>query len=133
MERDAEIAQIKRDLEILRARHALYERWGRILKVFFVVWAPVLIIISIVALALRLAAFGAVYSGLFLGLFAVVAAILWLFHYAPSADLFQLRWIDLASAPLFGSSFSFRRNDVQMIEEQIAERERRLAELGVSS
>ena len=37
-DRDAEVGQIKRELEILRTRYALYRRMGRILNCFSVGW-----------------------------------------------------------------------------------------------
>lgn len=37
MDREAEIAQLTHELDILRKRLALYERWGRVLKIFFII------------------------------------------------------------------------------------------------
>jgi hypothetical protein len=53
MDIDAEIDRINRDLEILRARYALYGRMGQVLKVFFVVAMP-LFAIGVLALAVKL-------------------------------------------------------------------------------
>jgi hypothetical protein len=50
MHRDTETAQIKHDLEILRARYALYERTGRILKALAPVCAALLSVGAVVAL-----------------------------------------------------------------------------------
>ena len=135
MERDAEIAQIKHELEILRAHYALYGRWGGVLKGFLMVWTP-LFAIGVLALTVKLFLFEVVLGGFFVAMMLVVAAT--------PADLRPpFRWIDAVSPPPRFSaapytdfrSFLLRRHpsDAQMIEEQIAEREQRLMELGVPS
>jgi hypothetical protein len=130
VERDAEIAQIQHDLQILRARHASYERWGKVLRAFFV-YLPPLTVLLIAAILFM----GDPLMGVFvLGLGAAIVALIWL------AGDRRVRWIDVASQhmTLFiigpGIPFTMRRSasDALLIEEQIAERERRLLELGVS-
>jgi len=141
MDREAEIDQIKKELEILRARYALYGRMGRILKIFLMVWIP-LFAIGILALATKLFLFDTFYGVFFVGvaLIIFVAGIIWLVGYPDPRDKHRpLRWMDFASPPLQYSntftdlsSFLLRRpvSDVEMIEQQIADRERRLSELG---
>lgn len=129
MERDAEIAQIRHDLEILRARHASYERWGKVLRAFFV-YVPPLTVLVIAAILFMDDPLAGVFA---VGLGGAIIAFLWL------AGDRRVHWIDVASlrvspfsmAP--GIPFAARRSvsDALMIEEQIAERERRLLELGV--
>jgi hypothetical protein len=139
MDRDAEIAEINRELKILRDRYALYGRMGRMLKVFFLSMIPVLVIGALV-LAVKFFLVDPLY-GLFFtgGVLLFGAATYWLISGA------TIRWIDLASQPPrfanpytyttdypgFGSFF-YRRppSDAETIERQIADRERRLAELG---
>ena len=138
MDRDAEIAQINRELEILRDRYALYERMGRMLRVFFLAMIPVVAIGALV-LAIKFFLVDPLYGLFFVGgalIFSV--AIYWLIAGS------DIRWIDLASQPPrfanpytyttdypgFGSFFYRRQpSDAETIERQIADRERRLAEL----
>jgi hypothetical protein len=133
MDRDAEINRIKKELEILRARHALYARMGRVLKIFFAVWTP-LFATGLLALAVNLIVVDALSGVFFLGvLLAFGLLAIWL------TRLCNFRWIDLASSRVYGNPLNpcfvypnMRRcnSDAQLIEEQIAERERRLSELG---
>jgi hypothetical protein len=141
MDQRADIEQIRHELEILHARYATYERWGRVLRIFFMIWAPLFAII-VTALLIKLFAFDALMGVFFVGLAIAVAVLLWLIPGSNvSAARARLRWTDLASWPLSGISLESsitdlplnRRPDAQIIEEQIAERERRLAELGVTS
>jgi hypothetical protein len=139
MHRDAEIAQINRELEILRTRYALYERMGRMLRVFFLALIPVVAIGALV-LAIKFFLVDPLYGLFFVGgVLLFSAAIYWLISGS------DIRWIDLASQPRrfanpytyttdypgIGSFFYCRRpSDAETIERQIADRERRLAELG---
>ena len=139
MDREAEIARIKHELDILRARHALYAKWGRILKLVIM---P-LIAAAFVAVAVMIFTYDALYAIFFICTMCAVVALILLylrdgrFGYAGR----RFGWIDLASPPIrftnryadLGSFLVRRRpSDAQMIEEQIAERELRLAELGVA-
>jgi hypothetical protein len=133
-DRDAEIDQLKRELEVLRERYALYCRMGRILKLFCVTIIP-LFAIGAIVLAIKLIQSDA-RSGVFLiAVGLLFGAIIWLIG---SSDL---RWIDLASGQIRGiydPHFFYpdidvherRRSDAELIEQQIADRERRLSELG---
>ena len=150
MDRETEIAQIRHELEILRSRHALYEKWGRILRIFFMIWVP-LFAVAVLALLVKLflndAAIGVL--GLLMGVIvSAIAALLWLARNRnPPAGRRRSGWIDLASPltrpfGLYPGVFAPHpyinrnvgpRSDAELIEQQIAEREQRLAELGVRS
>ena len=126
-DRDAEVGQIKRELEILRTRYALYRRMGRILNCFFVGVIP-LLAIGALALAIKMSLIDMLRGVYFVGTLLIFGSgIVWLMS---SSDV---RWIDIASQtrrPYF--SFIFRRSasDAELLEQQIADRERRLSELG---
>jgi hypothetical protein len=138
MDRDAEIDQINRELEILRTRYALYDRMGRVLKVYFAVITP-LIAGALLALAIKFVLVDAL-SGLFLtGVLLILGLVIFLL--VRNSDL---RWIDVASQiprttnPYFYSPaasnlrfFLLGRlpSDAQIIEQQIADRDQRLSEL----
>jgi len=137
MEREGEIEQIKRELIILQARYSLYRRLGRILRRIFIVLALALAI-GALAFAVKLFLVDALNSLFFLSavvLFAFV--IVWLITAS------GLRWIDVASPDIRGiysPSFFYPelqsrtniRSEAEFIEQQIAERETRLSELGVN-
>jgi hypothetical protein len=131
MDRDAEIDQIKRELDVLRADYARYSRAGKILKIFS------LIILTLFAIGLSVLAFELFASDtkssilFFAVLIIFVPLILSLFKKS------DFRWIDFASSTgshsFLDSSFYQRttaRSGAELIEEQIASRERRLSELG---
>jgi hypothetical protein len=119
MDRNAEIAQINHELDILRERRATHERSERRLRLFFlwllIVFLPIL---------------GTIFyqdplAGLFIGGLAVVmcmAALLW-YSLDPNS-----RWILTVTSS--GISPRMRVYDARVIDEQITEREQRLAELG---
>jgi len=134
MEKEPEIDQIKRELAILRDRYALYGRCARMLRGFFIYLMPV------VALGCAVGAFlfDAAYGLFLLAMMLVVAAIA-----ALSLSSFGIRWIDVASQysggrfsnPIFNPYFFYPdagpapRSDAEFLEMQIADREKRLAEL----
>lgn len=137
MDRDAEIAKINRELEILHARHQLFARWGGILKSFFTTILPLFVI----ALAVSEVAWAGADPGL-AAIFVVLTIVLCAIIYVIFSPRDPRRgWIDLASPAiafaypprgLDALIFDGRPSDALVIEEQIAERERRLLELGVS-
>jgi hypothetical protein len=137
MQREEEIEQIKRELTMLRARHSLYSRLGRFWRGIFAV-LTVALAVAALAFAIKLFLFDILYSVFFVGavlLFGVV--IIWFIKWS------GLRWIDVAS-PYFRDFYSpyffypelqsrrAIRSEAEFIEQQIAERETRLSELGVS-
>lgn len=136
MDRDTEIAKIKRELDILRARHQLFARWGGILKSFFTIIVPLLAIALAVAEVI-LAGADPGPAAMFVVLTIVLCAIIYLIFSARDP---RRGWIDFAS-PAIAFAYPLRRldaiifggrpSDAVVIEEQILERERRLAELGV--
>jgi hypothetical protein len=133
MNRDTEIDQIKRELNILRTRYALYGRMGRVLKVFFTVWMPLFASV-LLAIAIKLIRDDMLSGMFFLGILLTFGLLI--------IRLIQVRgfrWIDFASSRVYGDrlnpyfaypNFDRYKSDTQLIEEQIAERERRLSQLG---
>jgi hypothetical protein len=138
MARDAEIEQIKRELALLRSRYAQYGRLARILKAFCIA-AMLLLAIGAVAGAIRLFLFDTLYAVFFVGaLLVFVPGIAWL------VGSLDLRWIDLASPQLRGiysADFFYPdaearrsyRSFADLTEQQIADRERALSELGAAA
>jgi hypothetical protein len=143
--RNQEIARIEQELAILRERYASMEYWTSMLKKLFSVGLPVLGLV-LVALAivagsrlLELLVDDVFYGVFILGFVSAVGVFLWLSFSGERSRPF--RWIDLASAylrpGLSGPGFDMdatQRSDAEIIEEQIASRERRLGQLkgGVS-
>ena len=138
MDRDAEIAEIRRELDILRARHALYATWGRVLRVFFSIIGPMAAIVAAIAGI----AFGGADSAVAIFVTALVVVVCAIVYFIFSPRDPRRGWIDLASPAVrfayppkgIGTFlFAARPSDALIVEEQIAARERRLAELGVQS
>jgi hypothetical protein len=140
MERDAEVVQIMHELEILLAHYALYAKWGHIVKVFLMVWLP-MFAIAVVTLIVKAFLYDVVIGRFFAGMALIVAGLIWWIIKTSAGARSRFRWIDLVSplprfsAP-YGDCRSFvlgsRLGDACLIEEQISERERRLAELGAT-
>src|SRR5580698_382443 len=136
MERDMEIAQLKHDLEILRARYAGYQRLAIILKSVFMA-AGLILAIGALAAAVKLVMADALY-----GLFCLAALLIfgpvlvWMIRSS------GLRWIDLAAPRMRGiyhpDFFSPdcpprpSRSEAEVTQQQIAAYEQRLSELGES-
>jgi hypothetical protein len=135
MDRDAEIDQIEGELEILRAHYAQFRRTAGILKAFFMALI-LLFAIGGSAFAIKLFLFDTMYGVFFVGALVIfVPGIIWLI------SLLGLCWIDFASQQprgiynpyfFYPDANSSRRvqSDAELIEQQIADRERRLSELG---
>ena len=141
MDRNAEIARIRHELDILRARYATYERWGRVLRIFFMIWTP-LFLVLVAALIVKAFLADPFMGGFFAALAVVACLLLWLTRDRNSSlPLLRGRWVDAASSmgagislyPGVASLRLTRRSDAREIEDQITKRERRLAELGESS
>jgi hypothetical protein len=138
MDRDAEIARIRHELDVLRTRYSTYERWGRVLRIFFMIWTPLFLVV-VAALIIKAFLADPFMGGFFAALAVVACLVLWLTR-APQSPfpLLRGRWVDAASSLGMGISLypgvvSFgltQRSDAQEIEQQIAEREQRLVELG---
>lgn len=135
MERDAEIAQINRELEVLRGRYAIYQRIAFMTRGVFMVLMPALAI-GVIGVAIMLRQFDA-FPGILLVAAALVLplAIRWLVVSS------GLRWIDLVSSQargIYDPYFFYpdakppgrTPSDAELLERQIADRERRLAESG---
>jgi len=136
MRHEDEIAQIGHELALLRARYASYGRSAALMQTIFRVLIPAGAIAAAV-LAAELLLFDVLYGLFFIGaVLIVVAAASWF------VGSLHLRWIDFVSqAPrgVYNTYFytpdidpHLRANsDAELIERQIADRERRLSELGV--
>jgi hypothetical protein len=135
MERDEEIQEIDHELALLRARYASYSRAAGVMKTLFRVLIPIAAIAAAV-IAARIFLFDVLYGVFFLGgVLIVVAAASWLI------GSLHLRWIDFVSQSprgIYNPYFytpdidpRLRANsDAELIERQIADRERRLSDLG---
>jgi hypothetical protein len=142
MDRDMEIQRLRHELEVLRNRYAIYQRGGRRLRIYFMIWFP-LFALLIAALLVKVVLFDPYMGGFLIALTVIVLLTMWLVsdRKATNAGGGRSRWVDLASTPL--SPFSLtpgipafsvrRRSDAEIVEEQIAARERRLAELEMRS
>jgi hypothetical protein len=147
MDREAEIAQLRHELDILRSRLALYERWGRIVRIFIMIWTPLFATVIIFGLV-KVFQFDVLMGGFFVALAAVIGLAAWLIRGwgRPRPSKGRSWWTDIVAPPMGPRSFAAgipaftfyglgrrRRNDAEIIEDQIAEREHRLKELGVPS
>jgi hypothetical protein len=132
-----EIAQIERELEILRSRQALMARWNRVTKVFLAITIPVIAILPIAA------TFAVdIFVGIFIIAISALAAIaLWIINGKAPASSDQRRPSQFPpvgasiSPPGFGAlGFCFGlgpsyKSDAETIGDMIVLRKRRLAEL----
>lgn len=135
-EQDAEIQQITRELAILQARYALYRRTAGIMKVFFFISGPIVVIAGL-AFAVKLFLFDVLYGAFSIGALLVLGLVIaW---YIRSA---HLRWIDIACPQIRGIYNPYfyypdldrdarPRSDAELLEWQIADRQQRLSQLTV--
>ncbi|MGA8818683.1 MAG: hypothetical protein WB624_15410 [Xanthobacteraceae bacterium] len=130
MDRDTDIGEINRELARLRARYAGYAFATAIVSILAS-------FVPVAALVLKVALFDMLYGAFFVLTLAIVLAAL--LGYA-----LHLRWIDVVSqspdylydryfAPPGRAPHPHARSEAELIEWQIADRERRLEELGVSA
>ena len=106
---EAEIERIEHELEILRTRYALFEKWGRITKVFLATVIPASLIL-IVVLSVRAIPNDLVF-GLFIGgMICVAVGLLWfgvrLGPLCPNPRAQNWRAIDMVSPQPYPSDFS---------------------------
>ena len=129
MSSDADIGEINRELARLRARYARYA-WAAAVMAFLASFFPV----AALALFMKVALFDMLAGAFFVLTLAIVLAAL--LGYA-----LDLRWIDVVSqSPRYVYARYFAapdrtpqpraRSEAELIEWQIAERERRLKESG---
>jgi len=130
MDRDTDIGEINRELARLRARYAGYAFATAIVSILAS-------FVPVAALVLKVALFDMLYGAFFVLTLAIVLAAL--LGYA-----LHLRWIDVVSqspdyvynryfAPPGRAPRPHARSEAELIEWEIADRERRLRELGVSA
>lgn len=115
---EAEITQIERELEILRSRYALMERWAKV--TMYVVRAGMVIVLLIGMYGILTGEYlGAAAAGLVLIVLLLCVVTGW----------GRLRWIDLISWPAPRCIWQPWESEAAAIERMIAEREARLAVL----
>ena len=120
-----EIAQIERELEILRSRQALMARWGRVTRVFLAITVPVIAILLPIAVVF---AFD-IFVGIFIiGMFACAAVALWIINGQAPAPLDQRAPWQFPPVGVFWFWLSFR-SETETIQDMIVLRKQRLAEL----
>jgi hypothetical protein len=135
---DSEIDAIRQELELLRARYAVYGKAARIMRGFFMVLIPVTAITAAV-LAAELFMHDVLYGAFFLAAVLFFVAVMTWFVCS-----LGLRWIDFVSQAPRGiyNPYFFHpdidprlraRSDAALIEQQIVDRERRLSELELSA
>jgi hypothetical protein len=134
---ETEIQRIEHELQILRARYALFAKCARVMKVFCAVVIP-LTGVLLVVLILRAFPEDVIAAFFFIGMYIFVAAIitwLWLSMSPPEGGprhwLDPPRMIDLVSPQRM--VWEFRRtwpfSEAQAIERMITVREQQLAEI----
>ena len=135
MDRDTEIGDINRELELLRSRYAGYARAAAIMRAIVRIFIP----LAAVALAVKLFLFDPLYGAFFTAITAIVFGAAYWF-----GGSLGLRWIDFVSQSPRGiyNPYFFTpdvppsqraRSEAELIEWQIADRERRLAALRVDA
>ena len=129
-----EVAQIEHELEILRTRHALMARWGRVERVFVAIVLPVCAI-ALVGAFLYALVIDIVVGLYIIGVSVVAAGALWVVcgttrhrerdrttlppsQFYPAGLAFSRAWY-----------FPPQKSEVETIEDMIALREKRLAGL----
>ena len=132
MDRDTDIGEINRELARLRARYAGYAFAAAIVSILASLFPVAALVVF-----LKVALFDMLYGAFFVLTLAIVLAAL--LGYA-----LHLRWIDVVSqspdylydryfAPPGRAPHPHARSEAELIEWEIAERERRLRELGVGA
>ncbi len=131
MDRGVEIAQINRELAILRGRYSTYERSSRRLRIVFWIWFPIvalLVIAGTVKVILQDASMGIFVAGMV----AAIGLFIWLlgsFRTFRWIDIASVRWSPFSLDAAVPSGYHDCLSDARLIEDQIAQREQRLSEL----
>ena len=86
----AEIAKIEHELEILRSRYAIFERWAKVAK-WFVIGVAVIVSATIIG-------YGLIHDLLVAMLMTLVVVVIAAAFYL-TGDYRALRWIDVVSPP----------------------------------
>jgi hypothetical protein len=125
-----EIAKIEHELDILRSRYAIFQRWAKITKWFFIGLA--------VTISLAFVGYGVLHDALVAVIVSVIVVLIGGGFYLTRNDT-EPRWIDMVSPPPgwprwhdgpWGRIFNIGpKSEAAAIETMIAEREARLAEI----
>src|SRR5690348_5427482 len=91
MDRDAEIAQINRELAILRERYSTYEKSSRMLRVVFWIWLPIIVLL-VIAVTVKVILQDAFMGIVVAGMVAAIGLFVWRLR-----SFRTFRWIDIAS------------------------------------
>ena len=113
-----EIAKIEHELDILRSRYVIFQRWARIMKWFSITLA--------VVVTAAIVSYGIVRDPLVAVVMTVVVVVIAGGAYLMPGSAY--RWIDLAS-PSPGWRCGGPKSEAVAVEAMIADREKRLAEL----
>ena len=133
---ETEVQRIEHELQILRARYALFEKCTRIMKAFCAVVIP-LSAVLLVVLILRAFPEDVTVALFFIGMLSLVAAIIiiWIRLGWPPPEggprhwLDAWRMIDFVSPKPWYTRNTWPSSEAQEIERMITEREQRLAEI----
>ncbi len=127
--RAQEIARIEQELEILRSNYASLGYWGGVMRKFCLVALPISVVLVIAIVVWIYVRTDIVYFAFFFGIISVVGILAWISG-GPNRPSQPFRWIDIAT-PLnpFERLKPNPRSEAEIVEEHIAVREKRLAEL----
>ena len=131
MDRDVEIAQINRELAILRERYSTYERSSRMLRGVFWIWLPIIVLL-VIAVTVKVILQDAFMGIVVAGMVAAIGLFVWrrrIFRTFRWIDIASVQWSPFSLDAAVPSGYHERLSDAQLIEDQIAEREQRLSEL----
>jgi hypothetical protein len=121
-----EIAQIERELEILRSRQALMTRWHRITKIYLAVTLP--IIAALFAALVYTSSSDIVMVAFIFGMVAIIAGLIWIIARQGSVPTDQRHpWLFAPSSP--SQFFLNYKREAETIQDMIVLRKERLAEL----
>jgi hypothetical protein len=129
-----EIAQLERELEILRSRQASQARWYRITMIYLAITFPV--IAALIAAIIYTWNIDIVVGAFIVGMAAIVAGLIWIIGRPSSVPLDQQQLSDQQQPSQFFPSglgvfrpSSNYKSDAETIHDMIVLRKQRLAEL----
>jgi hypothetical protein len=123
-----EIAQLERELEILRLRQASMTRWSRVTKIYLAVTLPIIAALS-AAIVYTSSSDIAMVAFIF-GMVAIIAGLIWIIARQWSVSTDQQRPSQFLpyGTDLFWASLNYK-SDAETIHDMIVLRKQRLAEL----
>jgi hypothetical protein len=123
-----EIAQVERELEILRSRQASMTRWSRVTKIYLAVTLPIIAALS--AALVYTSSSDIVMVAFIFGMVAIIAGLIWIIARQWSVPADQQRPSQFLpyGTDLFWASLNYK-SDAESIHDMIVLRKQRLAEL----